>query len=79
MIEMCSCGQPLHYLNPASQALVEGIVKLLGPTLTIAVPGLGAWKVPRHYIALHGIKALELAVLASRFGWEPVPGEVVGG
>lgn len=64
----CACGRPLHYLDGTSRALVETLVAKHGPNVpTIA----GGWRyaVPRHYIALHGIKATELAALAAKYGW----------
>lgn len=32
----------------------------------------GCWRVPRIYIACHGIKSETLAALARRFGWPEV-------
>lgn len=59
---MCPCGRPLHYSDPKIQAAVESLIKALGPTIPVTVGGR-TWKVPRHYIALHGIKAVELPFL----------------
>lgn len=70
-MERCGCGQPLHYTNPAAQRAVEEIVEALGPLVKVVVIE-GAWIVPRHYIALHGIKADEVKRLAEWFGWEQV-------
>jgi hypothetical protein len=69
--EQCACGQPLHYSDPAIQALVERLIARLGPEIPVQV-GARAWRVPRHYIALHGLKAWELPALATRYGWEEV-------
>jgi len=44
------------------QALVEEYVRQLGECVTVSVNGR-AWRVPRHYIALHGLKAAELPFL----------------
>lgn len=60
---MCHCGNPLHYSNPATQAAVEKLVRDLGEFQQVTIPGQGTWLVQRHYIALHGIKAAELADL----------------
>lgn len=63
----CACGKPLHYTNPATQATIEMLVELLGPDIQVTTPK-GTWLVPRHYIALHGVKSSELPGLAIRLG-----------
>jgi hypothetical protein len=60
--ELCRCGQPLHYTSPEMKALVERHIQMLGPDTKVTV-GDRTWKVPRHYIALHGLKADEVASL----------------
>jgi len=63
--EMCHCGKPLHYgpniahLKPQ----VDKIVEKFGPTVDIKVDGGKTYRVQRHYIALHGIRAQDLASL----------------
>jgi hypothetical protein len=37
------------------------------------LPGGGSWRVPRLFIACHGLKATDLPQLAAVYGWEPVP------
>jgi len=69
MKELCACGRPLHYSDPNMQRQVEALVKTLGPLITVSVEGR-SYRVPRHYIALHGLKAPELPELAAKFGWE---------
>lgn len=59
---MCPCGRPLHYNNSETQATVELLIAALGPTIRVTVGGR-TWAVPRHYIALHGLKAVELPFL----------------
>lgn len=59
---MCACGRPLHYRDPQIQAAVERLIAALGPTIRVTVGGR-SWEVPRHYIALHGLKAAELPFL----------------
>lgn len=54
---------------------MEDMVRRLGETILISVSGRG-WIVPRHYVALHGIKASELPVLARRYGFPEVEGYV---
>jgi hypothetical protein len=70
--EICSCGRPLHYSDPAIQRLVEDLILTQGDLVTIVVAGVGTWRVPRHYIALHGLKAAEIPELARRFTWSRV-------
>jgi hypothetical protein len=41
----------------------------LGPTVSVTIPGVGSCRVPRYWIALHGLKAQELPALAARYGW----------
>jgi hypothetical protein len=69
----CACGKPLHYSNPELQAVVDALIANLGPEIVVTTPD-GSWKVPRHYIALHGLKAYELSAVAERLGF----GKMVG-
>lgn len=69
MSETCPCGQPLHYTRLDLQHIMERLVADLGPLIDIQI-GARTYKVPRHYIALHGLKALELPALALKYGWE---------
>ena len=59
----CHCGRPLHYSDPEIQKLVEKIIAEKGEFVPIKVLGGRAWKVPRHFIALHGIRAWEIPTL----------------
>ena len=59
---MCACGRPLHYADLEVQAYVERMCAVLGPILPVWLRGV-AYLVPRHYIALHGLKAVELPTL----------------
>lgn len=68
MSERCACGQALHYTDASLQAAVQRFIEDLGPTVRVRTPD-GAWLVPRHYIALHGIAAKDLPQLAARYGW----------
>jgi hypothetical protein len=70
--ERCACGQPLHYRSPEVRATIERMIALLGPEVAVSTPG-GAWWVPRHYIALHGLAAAALPELAVRLGFKPAP------
>lgn len=59
MKTLCACGQPLHYSDPNAEAAVQRLVDTLGESVRIETPE-GTWLVPRHYIALHGLRAEEL-------------------
>jgi hypothetical protein len=52
---------PLHYNDPANRAAVERMIALAGgdPFVNVTIDGR-TWRVQRHYIALHGLKAWEL-------------------
>lgn len=70
--DRCPCGQPLHYSRADHRRAVELLIDQLGPTLRVEVAGQ-AWAVPRHYIALHGIKGDTLGEIADQYGFERVP------
>ena len=70
-IEYCACGQPLHYQTPHAQELGEEQIRELGPHIRVVVAD-GKWLVPRHYIALHGIKAEDLSQVAEQYGFTRV-------
>jgi hypothetical protein len=60
--KLCFCGQPLHYSNKDLQNQIEQMVQEKGENLKVTV-GTRTFLVPRHYIALHGIKGYEVANL----------------
>lgn len=60
--EYCYCGKPLHYRNPESELAMVKLVNKLGKYINVKV-GKRTWKVPRHFISLHGIKATDLPKL----------------
>lgn len=62
MYEWCHCGEKLHYSNPDDEADMKRIIAKRGEFITVTVNGR-SWKVPRHYIALHGLKGYELPAL----------------
>jgi hypothetical protein len=68
-MERCHCGLPLHYSDPETERLVRRLIAERGEMLTITVEGR-SWLVPRHYLALHGVKAWELPTL----GFQEVTG-----
>jgi hypothetical protein len=49
--------------------MVEELIRGYGETISLTILGFGTWKVPRHYIALHGVKGTDIPELARRFGW----------
>ena len=53
----CACGRPLHYSDPTIQRMVESLIEQNGPNVVISV-GSRSWLVQRHYIALHGLRAM---------------------
>jgi hypothetical protein len=71
MADVCDCGRSLqlHYRDPEKYRQVQALVGSLGVSVEVTVEGVGSWMVPRHYIALHGIKAADLPALAARYGW----------
>ena len=69
-VAFCHCGQPLHYPSPESQRVVQALVDALG-THTPVTAGGRTWMVPRHYIALHGIRAEELPFLGFKESAHP--------
>jgi len=69
----CPCGQT-HDGSP-SLPHVARLVEQMGETVVVTVPG-GSWHVPRIYIAMHGLKAEELKVLADKYGWKKLGRDV---
>ena len=67
--ELCPCGLPLHYTDRRIEGYVRTLIHEHGPTVEIHTPE-GVWRVPRHYIALHGVKAENVPQLAAHYGWE---------
>lgn len=68
---ICPCGEPLHYSDKRTERQINRLIRLMGELVMIVTPW-GAWKVPRHYLALHGVKASELGALAEKYGFEKV-------
>ena len=58
--EMCHCGRPLHYNSSDIKAVVSAMVAEKGPRIEVTGPDGRKWLVPRHYIALHGLKPEDL-------------------
>jgi hypothetical protein len=66
---LCSCGLPLHYASAQTRRQIERLVETSGPFVVVTTRE-GSWWVPRHYVALHGLRAAELPNLAERYHWE---------
>lgn len=60
----CPCGEAHDPGETASR-----LIDRFGDTVRV-VMNTGAWKVPRIYIAMHGLRGSELPALATRYGWE---------
>ena len=69
---LCPCGVDHAVSRSTAYARVRDVVRDLGPTVNVTVDGVGAWRVPRVWIGMHGLKAVDLPALAARYGWEPV-------
>lgn len=66
----CPCGA-VHRLSGEARDAYHDVVAGLPPVVPIMVPG-GTWRVPRLWLAMHGLKAAELPSLAERYGWPAV-------
>jgi hypothetical protein len=47
------------------------MIRELGPEVTVSVEGR-SWRVPRHFLALHGLKACLMETLAKKYGFAEV-------
>jgi len=65
-LNKCLCGERLHYSNSKQQERVQVLIDKLGDCVEIRF-GNESYFVPRHYVALHGIKMVELPILAKRY------------
>lgn len=68
--EICDCGLPLHYTSSLLEDAVKLQVNRLGRCVNVVLEDGGVYRVPRHYIALHGIRGEDVSLLAAVFGWE---------
>ena len=60
---LCHCGKPLHYSDPATRLMIEGLIYQLGERVIVQHSSGRRYLVPRHYIALHGLTDSELPTL----------------
>lgn len=64
----CFCGEPLHYSDLNVYARIQKQVEEFGEMLEIASETSGRiYLVPRHYMALHGVKADTLHLLGFEY------------
>ena len=61
-MEMCACGKPLHYRSAATEQMVRELIASCGDYVVVHY-AWRCWRVPRHYIALHGLRARDLPSL----------------
>jgi hypothetical protein len=66
----CPCGVP-HELTSDIWKLYDRLQEGQDPRMPVTIPA-GSWRVPRIYIACHGLKAQDIPELAGRYGWESV-------
>lgn len=66
MADVCDCGRTLqlHYRDPEKLKAMMCLIASQGPTVPV-----NGYMVPRHYLALHGVRPRELPELAKRYGW----------
>lgn len=58
----CACGLPLHYNSPVAERIGRTQTELYGVMIPITTPA-GTWLVQRHYVLLHGLRAMDLPSL----------------
>jgi len=65
---VCPCG-----CNTIVSDEVAHFVHTEGEYVTLSIPSVGRWRVPRAFIAVHGIRADQAQALAQAYGWLIVP------
>jgi len=72
MNEMCHCGKKLHYADKKIEHMMMKFIKESGEFVIVFQVTTGkSYKVPRHFIALHGINERQLG----EYGFEQVKAE----
>jgi hypothetical protein len=66
----CCCGSA-HRMKRTAWEKFQREIKGKLPTVPVG-GGLAAWRVPRIYIACHGIISGDLPALAEQYGWAEV-------
>ena len=62
----CPCGD--DHTGSFHWPVVKHLIEDHGETIPVTLAGR-TYEVPRVWIAMHGLKASELAKLAERYGW----------
>ena len=70
-IEGCPCGEAHRFSTEKIANSLRYFIKTLGPTVEVSMQGR-RWKVPRIWIAAHGLKGGEIEALAGKYGWPEV-------
>lgn len=73
-IHDCPCGM-LHHTARWVVNYLNNVVSTRGVTVAVSTPE-GVWRVPRVFIAMHGLKAGDLPALAHVHGFEEVRPDV---
>jgi hypothetical protein len=64
----CPCGAS-HQMDARTKAEYDKVTAGIDPLITVTT-GAGSWRVPRIFIACHGVKASELAEVAEQYGFD---------
>ena len=68
----CPCGAVLHYPDTAIERFVRRQIRRFGTAIVIQTPD-GTWRVPVHYLALHGgFRPSAMRGHAIFYGWDMV-------
>lgn len=64
----CPCGDS-HPMDARTKAEYDKVTAGVDPLITVTI-GAGSWRVPRIFIACHGVKPVELPEVAEQHGFE---------
>jgi hypothetical protein len=67
-VGVCPCGAT-HELAAMVRAPYEAVTEGLNPDITVDISG-ERWRVPRIFIAVHGLRAADMPELAVQYGFE---------
>lgn len=67
-MERCPCGDP-HQHSVVAASFVESVIRDQGRQMKVSNTSGRMWLVPRIYIALHGLRVIDLPELAARYKW----------
>jgi hypothetical protein len=67
-VDGCCCGDR-HLMATLAFTAYQRTTAGLDPLVTVDAPG-GRWRVPRLYIACHGLRPVDVPMLALVHGWE---------